>query len=290
MIINKLNWVSTAKASKDELENLNKRMSDFYSSMSTRQSYQEMIDVAHETINDPTNKLAEIVAEYIIENNLNNVLEIGCGSGKIYRILKQKKYKGKYTGIEMALPVIEDNRAKFPDAEWHAGSVYDKCNYKEEFDCCIAFFVLEHLIYPELALKKMYSSLKSKGSLLLVFPDFSYSGIFPSQKIGWDSQSSTKHKLKQFKLADAVLSYLEGRIMRGKLKNVNEHFGSFVINITPFCLNKECKRLIPDVDAVYLSNKNEIEKWGQSQSGTVIFPHGKEGIFASQSFVVIKKG
>lgn len=93
MIVNKLHWVSSSKASKDELESLNKKMSDFYSSMSSRQSYQVMIDNAHESLDDPTNLLAAHVADHIINNNYKSVLEIGCGSGKILSILKGKDTK-----------------------------------------------------------------------------------------------------------------------------------------------------------------------------------------------------
>jgi SAM-dependent methyltransferase len=289
MIINNLHWVSSSKASRESLDNLNMRMSEFYSSMTFRQSYQEMIDNAHEMSNDPTNLLAAHVSDYIIDNKYKNVLEIGCGSGKIYLILLDKGYKGSYTGIEMALPVIEKLRLRFPEAHWEVGSVYDKCSYQEEFDCCIAFFVLEHLIYPELALQKMLKAVKPGGALILVFPDFSSSGIFPSQKLGWDMQKSTKNKLKRLKIADAVVSYLEGRMLRKNLKAVNEKFGSFVINMNPFCLSVDCKFLIPDVDAVYLSNKKELELWAKTLEHTVTYPFGTNGMLNTQSFLVINK-
>jgi len=289
MIINKLHWVSSSKASKDELESLNKKMSDFYSNMSFRQAYQELNDNTHESLGDPTNILAAHVSDYIIKNNYKSVLEIGCGSGKIFSILKGKGFKGSYTGIEMALPVIENNRSRFPEAHWEVGSVYDNCNYQEEFDCCIAFFVLEHLIYPELALQKMLRSVRPGGGLILVFPDFSASGIFPSQKVGWDSQKSTKSKLKGLKIADAVVSYLEGKILKKSLKTVNEQFGSFVINTNPFCLSSECKQLIPDVDAVYLCNKNEIEVWAKSLGHTFAYPFGTNGMHDTQRLLVINK-
>jgi 2-polyprenyl-3-methyl-5-hydroxy-6-metoxy-1,4-benzoquinol methylase len=289
MIINKLYWVSSSKASKDELERLNKKMSDFYSGISSRQSYQVMIDNAHDGMADPTNILAAHVSDHIIRSNFKSVLEIGCGSGKILSILKGKGFKGSYTGIEMSLPVINDNKSRFPEAQWEVGSVYDKCNYNEQFDCCIAFFVLEHLIYPELALQKMLQSVKPGGGVILVFPDFSSSGIFPSQKVGWNALESTKNKLKGLKIADAVVSYLEGKILRKSLKEVNERFGSFVINTNPFCLSAECKTLIPDVDAVYLSNKNEIEVWAKSLGHTVSYPFGTDGMLDTQSLLVINK-
>ncbi len=289
MIINKLHWISSSKASKDELESLNKKMSDFYSSMSSRQSYQVMIDNAHESLDDPTNLLAAHVADHIINNNYKSVLEIGCGSGKILSILKGKGYKGCYTGIEMSSAVISNNQSRFPEAHWEVGSVYDKCNYQEQFDCCIAFFVLEHLIYPEEALQKMLQSVKPGGGLILVFPDFSSSGIFPSQKIGWNALESTKNKLKGLKISDAVVSYLEGKMLRKSLKEVNKRFGSFVINTNPFCLSAECKKLIPDVDAVYVSNKNEIEFWASSLGHIVSYPFGVNGMLDTQSLMVINK-
>lgn len=289
MIINKLHWVSSSKASKDELESLNRKMSDFYSNMSSRQVYQELNDNTHESLGDPTNILAAHVSDYIIKNNYKSVLEIGCGSGKILSILKGKGFKGGYTGLEMALPVIENNRSRFPEAHWEVGSVYDKCNYQEQFDCCIAFFVLEHLIYPELALQKMLQSVKPGGGLILSFPDFSSSGIFPSQKVGWNAQESTKNKLKALKITDAVVSYLEGKMLRKSLKEVNERFGSFVINTNPFCLNAECKQLKPDMDAVYISNKKEVEVWAKSLGHTVSYPFGSTGMLDTQSLLVINK-
>jgi 2-polyprenyl-3-methyl-5-hydroxy-6-metoxy-1,4-benzoquinol methylase len=289
MLINKLNWVSGRKAESGELENLNKKMSDFYSQMSSRQAYQEIIDDAHDFDSDPTAKLANLVVRHIVELGVKNVLEIGCGSGKIYKGLRKSNYKGRYTGIEMAEPVIENNKILYPDASWYTGSVYDDNNRGTQFDCCLAFFVLEHLIFPEKALKTMLDSLQSGGYLMLVFPDFCHTGIFPSQKVGLTFPVSSKEKLKKLRIADAFVTYFEGRMMRKRLKNLNQYYGPFVINVNPYCLSNECKQLIPDIDAVYLSNKTELENWAKEMGHEAYFPDGKEGLLASQSFIVIKK-
>ena len=289
MLINKLKWVSAAKAKSGELETLNKNMSDFYSQMSSRQAYQEIIDEAHNADSDPTSKLANLVVNHIIALGVQDVLEIGCGSGKIYNSLKKSNYTGRYTGVEMAEPVIENNKVLYPDASWYTGSVYEDNKRGTQFDCCLAFFVLEHLIYPEKALKTMLDTLKPGGYLMLVFPDFCHTGIFPSQKVGLTFPVSSKEKLKKLKIADAFITYFEGRMMRKRLRNLNQHYGSFVINVNPFCLSNECKQLIPDIDAVYLSNKTELESWAKKMGHEVYFPNGKEGLLASQSFIVIKK-
>lgn len=289
MLVNKLKWVSGRKAVEGELENLNKRMSDFYSQMSSRQAYQEIIDEAHNANSDPTSKLANLVVKHITDLGVQNILEIGCGSGKIYDSLKKNNYKGSYTGVEMATPVIEKNKVVFPEASWYTGSVYDDNSKGKQFDCCLAFFVLEHLIYPEKALKTMLDTLKPGGYLMLVFPDFCHTGIFPSQKVGLTFPVSGKEKLKKLKIADAFITYFEGRSMRKRLRNLNQHYGPFVINVNPYCLSKECKYLIPDIDAVYLSNKTELENWAREKNHEAYFPYGKDGLLASQSFIVIKK-
>lgn len=289
MLVNKLKWVSSKNASEEILKELNEKMAVFYSKMAKRQAYQEMIDEAHASHGDPVNLLTNVMIENIIEKGVSNILEIGCGSGKIFKQLKQKGYKGKYTGIEMAAPVIENNKVNLPEASWHTGSVYDYCTDQKIFDCCIAFFVLEHLIYPEEALKKMLGTLIPGGRLLLVFPDFSYSGIFPSQKIGLAYGKGTKEKLMKLKLADAFISYFEARIMAYKLKRINQDFGQFVINVDPFCLSSECTALTPDVDAVYISNKREIEKWSKKLGYDVDYPGGDKQSVSHNPFMEIKK-
>lgn len=289
MIVNKLQWVSGEKAPATVFEELNNKMSQFYQNMSSRQSYQDLNDILHESTDDATNHLAEMVASYIIRNGFKSVLEVGCGSGKIYERLKAQNFQGTYSGFEMAEEVIEGNRQRFPEAKWEAGSVYHKCNEKEAYDCCIAFFVLEHLIYPERALNLMLGTVKKGGALILVCPDFRESGVLPSQKVGLKYSLGAKEKLKKGKLADAVVSFLEARTVRSKLSRVNEDFGPFVINLNPFCLSPECNRLIPDMDAVYISNKKEIESWARSGNNTVEYPFGKEDGFSRIVFLVVRK-
>jgi SAM-dependent methyltransferase len=289
MLVNKLNWVSGQKASAKEFEDLNQKMGEFYRNMSSRQEYQDLNDVLHASGEDATNHLAEMVTSYILDKGFKTVLEVGCGSGKIFGRLKARGFQGSYSGFEMAQEVIDGNKERYPEAHWEAGSVYDKCNQPEAFDCCVAFFVLEHLIYPEKALNLMLGTVKKGGALILVCPDFSESGVLPSQKVGLKYSMGAKEKLKKGQLADAVVSFLEARDVRSKLSRVNQHYGPFVINLNPFCLSKECRELAPDMDAVYIANKNEIEAWAKAGNNTVEYPFGRDGSFASITFLVVRK-
>jgi hypothetical protein len=97
---------------------------------------------------------------------------------------------------------------------------------------------------------------------------------------------STMHKLKKGLFMDAIIGYIEGREVAGKLRKVNEKFGDFVINLEPYCLS--ATRIFPDVDAVYISNKDEIEKWAVKKGLSVSFPYGKESAYNINGFIVIK--
>lgn len=288
MIINKLNWISSPKASPGLLKQLDSRMADFYSTLSQRQDYQQLNDDLHEAESHPNNKLAEQLAAYIITNGFRDVLEVGCGSGKIYGRLKRLGFKGEYTGIEMAEYVIQANTAAYPEATWKTGSVYG-IQEQGAYDCCFAFFVLEHLIYPDKGLEIMLNAVKPGGSLILVFPDVRSSGIVASQKIGRHYGMGAKEKIKKGKLADAVISYWEGKMMRKKLKKLNELYGDFVINYSPYCLDKDCDRMLPDFDAVYLGSKEEVEKWAKARGCTVSYPLGTDEYLFRNAYMSIKK-
>ncbi len=289
MLVNKLNWVSSPAASPEVLKTLNSRMAEFYSSLNDRPDYQKLNDDLHDVESHPNNKLAEQIALYIIAKGFKKVLEVGCGSGRIYQHLVRHGFEGSYTGVEMADYVIEANKTKFPAATWKTGSVYDLEQWSDSYDCCFCFYVLEHLIYPDKALTVMMERVRVGGTLILLFPDVRSSGIVPSQKIGLSYGAGAKDKLKKGKVIDAVVSFWEAKVMRNKLRKINQLYGDFVINLTPYCLDKDCREMLPDFDAIYLGSKEEIERWASERGYGVTFPLGKEGLMARNAYVAILK-
>ena len=289
MLVNKLNWVSTFTASSEVLDKLDQRMARFYSSFDERPDYQKLNDDLHDVASHPNNKLAEHVAMYVHSHGFKDVLEVGCGSGRIYNHLVKDGFTGSYTGVEMAEYVIQGNRSRYPEAQWQAGSVYDLEQWATKYDCCFCFYVLEHLVYPERGLRAMMERVRPGGTLLLLFPDVQCSGIVPSQKIGLHYGPGAKEKLKKGKVLDALVSLVESRMMRKKLKNINKYYGDFVINTRPFCLEKECSEMTPDFDAVYLGSKEEIERWAGKNGYTVSYPLGKEGLMSRNAYIAVMK-
>ena len=288
MIVNKLHWVASKSADPHIFSDLHERMEKFYSSFEQRDYYQHLNDESHETQNS-VSVFANTLVDYILKSGFRNVIEFGCGSGKVYKRLSEQGYKGKYTGVEVAQYVIESNAKAYPNANWKTSTIYSREFPTEEYDLCFAFFVLEHLVYPEKALDNIMRLVKNGGSIMLVFPDFVRSKIVPSQKLGLSIGGSTSDKLRKGKLTDAVITYLEGHSMRKIVGSLQDRIGKFVINTNPVCLMENCKELIPDMDAIHLSNRDDIESWARSRNYQVNYPSGQEGIFCVNAFIEIKK-
>jgi 2-polyprenyl-3-methyl-5-hydroxy-6-metoxy-1,4-benzoquinol methylase len=271
----------------EELEALNRKMSDFYSKMESRSTYQSMLDSTHEE-GAPVNKYSDNVAGFISKKSYQSVLEVGCGNGQFYELLRKHGYSGKYTGVEMAPVIIKKNREKFKDASWDARSVYELDGQAGQFDCCVSLFVLEHLVYPEKGLEAMMNKVKKGGELILVFPDFQQSTIFPSQKIGIrHGKMGTVEKIKHLYIFDAIVGFIEGRIVANALRKVNLKYGDFVVNTLPYCLVDS--NLFPDSDAIYISNRREIAQWAGKLKYLTEYPCGTEGDYSLNAFMVIRK-
>ena len=76
------------------------------------------------------------------KNNLNNILDIGCGSG--YKLIKYfKKYN--FTGTELE-PTLSWLKKKYPDNQWLDGDFTKTLG--KPYDVIICADVIEHLLDP----------------------------------------------------------------------------------------------------------------------------------------------
>jgi SAM-dependent methyltransferase len=218
------------------------------------------------------------------------ILEIGCGNGRIYHEIEELLGNTNFTGIEVDKFTIERNANRWPDKKWICSGIYDIALPEKSFDLIYSFYVLEHLVFPEKALRKMYSLLRPGGTLVLVFPDFTSTQRFPSQQLGWGRERTAMEKLKKGKLLDALFSLYHSRISLKKgLQWLLKYPGSFYINTTPICLATDMTDVWPDIDAVYISNKKEVEYWADGLKMKVEYPYGKKGDFAQHAFMVLTK-
>jgi ubiquinone/menaquinone biosynthesis C-methylase UbiE len=285
----KFYWVSSIdEKNKQTLTDLNSKLSSFYSELDSRQKYNKMIQGVEN--DQPLDAVSISFLDWFKNEDFKDILEIGCGTGRIRKHLSIKE-NGNYTGTEVSEDVINKNRAMWPESQWANKSVYNLDFPAESFDLIFSFYVIEHLVFPHMALEKMYSLIKSGGSIVIACPDFVESKRFPSQYIGQSFSRTAKEKVKEFKLIDATVSLYDSRIrLTNALTRIKKGAGAFMININPICLYlPKPINIWPDFDAVYMANKIEIEHWANSKKLKVSYPAGKEGIFKEHVFMVLQK-
>lgn len=85
---------------------------------------------------------AEIINNFLIQNNITTVLELGCGDGNQLSLLKPKKYYG----YDVSLLVVENNKIRFPNFIFST-NIDDFTTMK--YDLTLSMDVILHLIEDE---------------------------------------------------------------------------------------------------------------------------------------------
>lgn len=268
-------WLSSSTADPDELASLERRMAAFYSCPETRDSYQALYD---DPVNHQPNTEAALV-QAMLATHPQRILEIGCGSGRLYDRLTEAGYEGQYTGVEMSSEVIAAVQARHPSQAWVLGSAYETNVPSGCFDVVFSYFVLEHCVYPERAVRNMTKCARPGGSVFLVFPDFREQGIFPSQRLGTGG-GTARELLARGRVVAAVAALADSRLrLRPALRAVNRRVGPWPVNLAPLCLDSPQKSARPDTDAVYIASKQEVQAWAEQVGLGVEYPAGTEGHF-----------
>lgn len=281
-------WMSSVTGDTKVLSVLNQQMSCFYGQAEGRELYQKMLDTIEDNL-PSQDSVRHLMPKYICDLKPESVLEIGCANGRLYRQLRSYGYTGTYSGIEVADYIIEKNKLRHPEAVWRCANVYEIPFPDNSFNICFSLYVLEHLVYPERALREMLRVVKPNGSLILVFPDFVELGRFPSQQLGFSPAITASKKLQSGKFIDALVSLYDSRVRLPKiLKTAVSIFGSFPVNTRPLCLSYSSV-IGTDVDAVYIASKHEVYDWAFKNGYQVDYPCGVEGEFAVQAFMAVRK-
>lgn len=102
-----------------------------------------------------------------------SVLDVGCGSGEIDKLLIQNN--NKICGLDISETCVRKAREVGVDAVLCDLDSED-FPIKEEFDVVLSAEIIEHVIDTDLFLKKIYLSLKSDGELILTTPNLAALG------------------------------------------------------------------------------------------------------------------
>jgi ubiquinone/menaquinone biosynthesis C-methylase UbiE len=269
------------------LSKLHCEMSQFYGERDRRQRYQEMLEQQDDSPAETS--VRHLMPKYICDLEPGRILEVGCGDGRLYRQLRALGYAGHYVGVDVADYLIRNNQQRHPEADWRVADAYNIPFDAGEFDVCFSLYVLEHLVYPESALREMTRILRGDGRLVLVFPDFAESGRFGSQQLGLSHTGTASKRLRDGKIIDALVSLYDSRVRLPRaLRRAVTARGPFPVNTRPLCLYYP-EIMVPDVDAIYVASKSEVDGWAHRNGLEIEYPCGTVGEFAEQAFLVITK-
>jgi len=108
------------------------------------------------------------ILKFIDAGNEKTILDIGCGEGILMEKIIQIFPDAEVFGIDPSHENV--SICKQYGLKAYDGSSYELSVNKESFDCVLFIEVIEHLEYPELAIKEIYKVLKKGGKLILLFP------------------------------------------------------------------------------------------------------------------------
>lgn len=163
--------------------------------------------------------------KYLISNFIKkneSVLDIGCGQGGLYKILKKRFKKINYTGIDFNGKMIEIAKNKYPSANFF---LYEKENYlnffKKKFDVIIIFGIL-HL---NVSWKKILSNAAKIAKKKILFDHRIERRKSTKKNYFLDLDFKNKNKkfrIKYILLKDNVLeNFLNSNFKKFKIKKLN---------------------------------------------------------------------
>tara|TARA_Y200000002_G_C22659261_1_gene654952 strand:- start:310 stop:1254 length:945 start_codon:yes stop_codon:yes gene_type:complete len=208
-----------------------------------------------------------LIKKYKLKKNLNNILEIGPGSGHLLIELKKQ-----YPQVELFIDELDKKLNK------KLLNIVNIDKNKNQYDVVILSHVLEHLLYPNKYLINIHSKLKNKGLIVIEVPrqenidSYSYTephlsffsiksmknliknnlsdyyNILSITTVGGyqDTAYAQKHRIKKMKILSKIKIY----IMKFPL------FYSFLRYIKNKIINKKPKERIPNFD---FSNDSELD-------------------------------
>ena len=138
-------------------------LNEFYSNPKIIKEYLEPERIAfyHEAIN--------ILRDKGITFNQKNVADIGCGSGNLLQILSEKNDVANLVGFEYSGAALKIAKETCPKASFFQFDIYKGSSQK--FDVLFCTEVLEHLLFPDKALKNILKMIVNNGTLLVTVPN-----------------------------------------------------------------------------------------------------------------------
>ncbi len=192
------------------------------------------------------------------------VLEMGCGTAHLCPHIEARG--AVYHGIDYSPELIEENRRKFPQAEfWIMGK-----QPVGEYDLVASLYTIEHVVNPPAYLQQLWDYCKPGGLIGVICPDFIDGAGIPLSIYFGNTPGRLRAKLQRGKILDGILHVLEmvWLVPSWKRRARRSKPGAFWINLEPRDLAGQ-EHLI-DGDAVHLPRMKDIRHWFENKGARVL--------------------
>ena len=193
------------------------------------------------------------VRDELLWSGAGNVVDLGCGEGKLLKLLLVEKQFGRILGMDVSYRSLEIAKDKLktdrmtPAQQQRIGLIQGSLTYRdrriEGFDAAALVEVIEHLDEPRLAaLEKTVFRFARPTTVIITTPNAEYNAIFPDYEEGKMRHKDHRFEWtrKEFEAWGQRVAAEHGYAVR--FKPVGEEvdgvgalsqMGIFVLNITP---------------------------------------------------------
>ena len=97
------------------------------------------------------------VGSFVESINCPSILDVGCGEGIVTNYLTKKLSinESQIAGLDIDINLLKIAKSINPRVQFHQGSVYELPFQDNSFDLVLALEILEHLEFPERAIKEL---------------------------------------------------------------------------------------------------------------------------------------
>jgi len=114
-------------------------------------------------------KIIDFLKSYNIDLTNQQVADVGCGIGILFCYIKENFAPKTYNGYDFSEEALKLAAKIFAEAEYTVFDIYNPIN--KTFDAIFCTEVLEHLLYPDKALKNLLSLMHQNSTLVITVPD-----------------------------------------------------------------------------------------------------------------------